>query len=260
MNANRRDLLKIAAASTAYLAGGGAVEAEVAHATPVPADVGRKFLANGRVRPFAGNTIICHAPQQGDNASYFNALLDIYRDAVALPYARKIALTPPSSYHVTIFGGANDQERQPGLWPKAVPLDASMIDCNSWVAQKLKAFSLDCQLPLRFKIDPNPPREAPFVLRLAPVDAQENAKLRSLIERLSASLGIIPPEIDKYRFHTTLGYSLQWLDESEDRDFQSRMTAWRLATARTCPEIQLGAPEYCVLEDMYAFHRQFYLS
>src|SRR6202012_873617 len=109
-----------------------AAEAETAHAPPVPADVGRKFFANGRVRPFAGNTIICHAPQQGDGAGYFNALLDIYRDAVVLPYAKKIALTPPSSYHVTIFGGANDQERKPGLWPKAMPLDASMAECNDW--------------------------------------------------------------------------------------------------------------------------------
>ena len=260
MTSNRRDLLKLAAASTAYLAGGGAAEAEVAHATPVPADVGRKFFANGRVRPFAGNTIICHAPQQGDQAAYFNALLDIYRDAVALPYARKIALTPPSSYHVTIFGGANDQERQPGLWPRAVPLDAHMGDCNAWVGERLKAFSLDCALPLRLKIDLAPPMEAPFVLRLRPVDAQEDAKLRTLIARLSAALGIAPPQIDAYRFHTTLGYSLQWLDADEDRDFQGRMTAWRAAVARTCPEIQLGAPEYCLLDDMYAFHRQFYLA
>jgi hypothetical protein len=260
MTSNRRDLLKLAAASTAYLAGGGAAEAEIAHATPVPADVGRKFFANGRVRPFAGNTIICHAPQQGDNAGYFNALLDIYRDAVVLPYAKKIALTPPSSYHVTIFGGANDQERRPGLWPKAVPLDAGMTACNAWVAQKLKALSLDCALPLRFKIDLDPPHEAPFVLRLLPVDAQEDAKLRRLIARLSATLGITPPGIDTYQFHTTLGYSLQWLDDNEDRDFQGRMTAWRGAINRQCPEIPFGAPEYCLLDDMYAFHRQFYLT
>jgi hypothetical protein len=30
--------------------------------------------------------------------------------------------------------------------------------------------------------------------------------------------------------------------------------------AQRCPIITFGAPEYCLLKDMFAFERQFYLS
>jgi hypothetical protein len=250
----------MAAVSTAYLAGSARAEAEVAHATPIPADVGRKFFANGQVRPFAGNTLICHAPQQGERSAYFNALLDIYREATVLPFAHKIAFTPPSSYHMTIFGGANDQDRRPGLWPGALPLDAPMETCDQWMAEQLKAFFLDCALPLRMKVDLAPPVEAPFVLRLIPCDDAENARLRKLISRLADTLQIFPKDIDTYRFHTTLGYSIQWLDDKEDAMFQALMAKWRRDVAAKSPQILMGAPEFCIFKDMFAFQRQFYLS
>lgn len=83
----------------------------LAKASPFPPDVGSKFDADGRVRPFAGNTVVCHLPQQGEHADAFEAMLDIYREAPSHPFMRKVALLPPSSYHMTVMGGANDTPR-----------------------------------------------------------------------------------------------------------------------------------------------------
>lgn len=257
---NRRDFFRFSAAIGLWVGGAELTRAEVAKASSVPSGVGRKFYPNGQVRPFAGNTIICHTPQQGEHKAYFNALLDIYREASVQSFAHKIAFTPPSSYHMTIFGGANDQDRNTALWPRGLSRDASMDDCNDWVAARLKAFKLNCALPIRMKVDLLPPVEAPLVLRLLPYDEAENVKLRTLISRLSECLEIYPEGIDKYAFHTTLGYAIQWLDAKEDQQFQDLMKKWRDAVARKCPQIQLGAPEFCTFEDMFAFQREFFLE
>jgi hypothetical protein len=227
-----------------------------------PHDVGCKFWPDGRVKPFLGNTLICHLPQQGENAEAFGALLDIYREAPAHAFSRKITLLPPSSYHMTVFGGADDAERKPGLWPGTIPLDAPMEECNRLMGERLRAFKLDCALPLRMTVDMAEPAasEGPLTMRLLPADAAEDRKLRDLRDRLSACLDIRAPDHDHYRFHITLGYQIDWLTAAEDQDYRAALRAWKARLHQASPTILLGAPEYCTLRDMFAFNRQFFLT
>lgn len=242
-----------------------ALGGSLAHAdqrSAYPPDVGRKFDADGRVKPFAGNTIICHVPQQGSGSETFDALLDIYRQLPVHAFAAKVTALPPSSHHMTIFGGANDQDRKPGLWPADLPLDLPMADCDRLLGERLKAFRLDCDLPLRMRVNLAEPAasERPLTIRLLPVDDAEQAKLTRLRERLSQTLAIRAPGHDAYRFHITLGYLCRWLTPAEDADYRRALKGWREGLAKRCPVIELGAPEYCTLADMFAFKRQFYLS
>ncbi|MBB6250993.1 DUF1868 domain-containing protein [Nitrospirillum iridis] len=227
-----------------------------------PRDVGRKFWPDGRVKPFPGNTIICHLPQQGEHAEAFNALLDIYREAPAHAFSRKITLLPPSSYHATIFGGANDAERKPGLWPGTIPLDTPMEECNRLLGERLRAFKLECALPLRMTVDLAEPAagEGPLTIRLLPVNNAEERKLRDLRDRLSTCLDIRAPDHDRYRFHITIAYQMDWLTAEEDGVFRDLLRQWKLGLRQASPEILLGAPEYCTLKDMFAFNRQFFLG
>lgn len=258
----RRTFLKLAALSSAGLVlPERTLAADKTESSKLPPDVFRKFYPDGQVMPFPGNTIICHAAQQGEHSDYFYALLDVYREAQGVDFLkRKVTLLPPSSYHMTIFGGANDKERTPGLWPKFLPIDASMDDCNRALGERLHAFRLGMDLPIRMRIDPTPLPEGPLTFRLLPVDDGQDGKLRDLISRLSDCLEIAPPNIATYRFHTTLGYALQWLSPDEDERFTALMDKWRGQIAAQSPIIVFGAPEYCLLQDMYAFRRQFYLS
>ena len=232
-----------------------------ASAGPLPPDVNRKFYPDGQVMPFPGNTIICHVSQQGEHSDYFYALLDVYRQAQGVDFLKaKVTLLPPSSYHMTIFGGANDKERTPGLWPAFLPLSTPMDDCNRVLGERLRTFKLAMDLPIRMRIDPNPLPEGPLTFRLLPADAVQETKLRDLIKRLSDRLEITPPNIGTYRFHTTLGYAIQWLTPAEDERFRTLMDKWRRQIMAVSPIIVFGAPEYCLLQDMYAFRRQFYLG
>ncbi len=232
-------------------------------ARPAPPDVGRKFFANGRVMPFAGNTIICHLPQQGEDAEPFRALLDIYRMLPSHSFARKIAALPPSSYHMTLFGGANDKERRASLWPSGLPLDMPIAQCNRVLGDRLRTFRLGEEGgPYRMRIDlAEPPvDEAPLTIRLLQADEGEAARLRRLRTRLSETLGIRAPDQDQYRFHITLAYLVEWLTDEEKQDFRRTLAGWKDMLATRAPVLMLGAPEYCTLEDMFAFDRQFYLS
>jgi hypothetical protein len=226
-----------------------------------PPDIGRKFHPDGRVQRFDGNTIICHLDQQGPNSTLFDSLLDIYRDAPAHRFMDKVTLLPPSSYHMTVFGGANDPDRRPGVWPADLPLDLPMAECDRILGERLRAFRLECDLPFRMKVDLSEPgpQERPLTLRLLPYDDAENAKLRRLRDRLAQTLAIRSPTHDAYRFHVTLAYLIRWLTPDEQAAFRDTLMAWQQVVAAACPVIELGAPEYCTLKDMFAFSRQFYL-
>lgn len=226
-----------------------------------PHDVGRKFYADGRVKPFAGNTIISHLPQQGRN-SVFLAMLDIYRQLPSYRFSHKITPTPPSSYHMTVFGGATDTDRVPGLWPKDVPRDAPIAECNKWVGDRLSKFKLDTALPFRMRVDKAEANlhEAPITIRLLPADEIEAKKLSALRDRLSDTLGIRGSDHDRYRFHITLAYLIQRLTEDEKQEYSSALARWRDVVDHQLGVFEIGAPEYCIFRDMFAFNRQFYFS
>lgn len=227
----------------------------------VPPDVGRKFYPDGRVKRFDGNTIICHLDQQGPNATFFNVLLDIYRETPRHTFMRKVTLLPPSSYHMTIFGGANDPDRRPGLWPSDLPLDMPMQACTEALGARLRAVQFGFDQPFRMKVDVREPKadERPLTIRLLPFDDAEERRLRNLRNQLSDILKIRAPRHDEYSFHITMGYLIHWLNSAEQISFRQSLKTWREAVAEACPVIKLGAPEYCVLKDMFAFERQFYL-
>ncbi|MDV6330061.1 DUF1868 domain-containing protein [Asticcacaulis sp. 201] len=257
---NRRGFLGLMAGAGAILGTGLASSMAYAQAGT---DVGRKFFADGRVRPFAGNTIVCHLPQQGEPSKPFHALLDIYRNAPTYPFSSKLAWLPPSSYHMTVFGGANDQGRgRAGQWPDDIKPDTPMDDCNRILGDRLRRFKLDTVLPIRMRFDlDEPPADANALkLMLLPKDAAENARLRDLRNRLADCLKIHSPTHDAYGFHISLGYWLAGLTPQEQEALATSQRLWRHASAAAAPVIALGAPEFCLFKDMFAFERQFYLT
>ena len=252
---SRRELMRAASAG-AVVALAGPSFAKVGRPA-FPPDVGSKFDADGRVLGFPGNTIICHLPQQGVEAACFDALMNVYRDAPRHGFTRKVALLPPSSYHMTVFGGANDHPRMAQSWPADLPLDLPMDQCNRITADRLRQASIRCPLPIRMRVDPaqNPMNGQPLTMRLLPLDDDEGAKLATVRHAISRATQIPLGKLDTYRFHISIGYSTGWLTQAENTEFVSVFNNWSLQVAARVPVINLGAPEFCVFEDMYAFHR-----
>jgi hypothetical protein len=262
---SRRQILELstiaAASSISFM---GSAHADTAlpankHQGPAPDDVGRKFFANGRVRPFAGNTIICHIPQQGEGFTAFDSLVDIYRDLPTRSFSRKVAVLPTSSYHMTIFSGADDQSREGAGWPSDIPRSTSIEECNAIFAQRLEAFRTECQTPIRMTLDEAATQPELITLRLKPINDAENLKLRRFRDRLADFLKIRTPSHDSYRFHITIGYQLDWLTAAELAEFVEAVREWKSNIMKRAGEFTLGTPEYCEFKDMYSFERKLML-
>jgi hypothetical protein len=224
-----------------------------------PAD---KFNASGTVRPFAGNTVLCHLDQQGENATAFHALLDIYREAQAHAFVRRMTLLPPSSYHMTVFGGVNDQGRSKA-WPPDLPIDLSIEECSDIIAERLRASGPYPMEPICMRVDraaAHKDEEHVLRIRLLPLDRNEEGKLHELRDRLARVFGFRRADHDCYVFHISLAYLIAAPTAVESADLRDCASRWREMLERRCPQISLGAPEYCTFKDMYAFHRVTYLA
>jgi hypothetical protein len=220
-----------------------------------------KFNPDGTVRPFAGNTVICHLDQQGPNAGAFDALLDIYREAQGRAFVRKMTLLPPSSYHMTVFDGVNDKDRDQ-VWPAGLTPDLSIEECSRILEERLRTSGPYPVAPIRLRVDIREvPADAKPVLRfeLLPCDADEARKLQGLRDRLAQVFGFRRASHDGYVFRISMTYLIRALEGEESNDFSQCFRRWCEDLERRCPLITLGMPEFCTFKDMYAFKRELYL-
>ncbi|CAN5689524.1 DUF1868 domain-containing protein [soil metagenome] len=204
-----------------------------------------KFHRNGRAKPFAGNTVIAHLPPGGWLAK---GLAQVRAEAAGASFAGKLALLPVASYHMTVFGGADDHHRTPDLWPAGVPLDAPMAICDGIVGERLA--SVICAPPYRLRVDLAKPIQ-PFRFELTPVDADQEQRLRDLRDRLSVAIGVRKPGHEAYGFHTQVGYMVERFTTEEQVAFETAFEAWRVKLAGQV--LELCAPDYCTFDDMLAF-------
>lgn len=224
----------------------------------VPRDVGRKFNADGSVHPFAGNTFVGHLGQQGEDFAYFDALLDIYRDLPRHAFTRKMAVLPPSSYHVTLFGGLNDIDRINGPWPADIPRDTRIEKANDMYLERLERLPRlvpEGAAPFDFVLDqlPKPSLDGAPNIPLRPADEATAARLQALRDRLSALTGLRRPDHDRYRYHMTIGYIFQYLTAEESSELRAAQGRWMERLAAMQRPLRIRRFDYCVFRDMYAF-------
>lgn len=227
-------------------------------ASPAPAapgrDVGRKFHPDGTVKPFGGNTFVGHLGQQGEDFAVFDALLNIYREAPAHDFASKITLTPPNSYHVTVFGGLNDEDQGGPRWPRqlapALPVDAIT---QLWLRQ-LRARAPLTERAFEFEIVmPKAIRDGAPNLPLRPADDATARRLAALRHDLSAFTGIRDKNHDSYQYHMTFGYIQKILTEKEAQSLQAATHRWIEKIPSQGRRIRIPAVHFCSLKDMFAF-------
>jgi hypothetical protein len=219
----------------------------------IPRDTLLKFNPDGSPRSFAGNTVICHLPQQSRLRDAVAVLGDSLRSA---SFAAKLATLPSDSYHVTILGGPNDQDRGRYGWPSDIPAGSPIAECNRIIGERVARFRMRTELPLRFCLD----QEKTFApqrasgLQLVPVDASEKLKLSMLRDRMAA-------EIFRYRaddhetfgFHISLAYQMHGFTAEERREYQELLARHLPAIGGAAPVIELGIPEFSTFENMYRF-------
>lgn len=239
----------------------GSLFAEPQSAQPDPQTpgLGKKFDADGRVLPFAGNTVICPVDHKSEFHRELSRVHDEWQDH---QFIRRIALVPPASYHMTVFSGANDQDRRPGRWPSGIGLNVPMAECNQIVEHRLQEARFPLSLPLRFRIDDDPANQVSdgSGIRLVPFDQTENRKVRHLRDELADVIQIHTPDHDTYQFHITLGYWVQPFTQSEKADYAVTLARTVAELKQKIKSIDFQAPVYCVFDNMMAYRPQLTLN
>ena len=221
-----------------------------------PRWIGHKFEPDGRVLPFPGNTVICHL---SPDSALHHALLTLYDELKSREFASLYVLLPPTSWHMTVFEGVSDQIRKHSSWPGDLSLDAPLNSCTALVEQKLADFDLRSEPPFRMAVDGFEPLEDGIALKVVPATPAEESRLRHLRDRLSKVLQIRHPGHDTYSFHVSLSYMLRRLDQRPE-DYE-KIWAFLQEYRSKLPDVfELGAPEFCIFDDMFAFRRQFFLG
>jgi hypothetical protein len=216
----------------------------------------QKFDAHGNVLRFPGNTLICHVPLFTPLSDALTAVRD---EIKASSYAEALAMLPPESYHMTVFEGVTDDERTRERWPLDLPLNVTLAECTRHIANKLQAFDLGCDLPLRMKLADPGQQMMIGAMSLVPANDEEAYKLCDLRDRLAAYLGFRAPWHDSYTFHITHSYLIKSMSMAPVK--QALAFHSRLYTELVSPVgiITLGAPEFCTFINMQAFDNLFLL-
>lgn len=223
-----------------------------------PPWVPSKFSPSGEVQNFPGNTILCHIPPQ---SPLLQALRSLYARIGAHPFASRVTLLPPSSWHMTVIEGVCDQIREPGRWP-ANHLSSSLEQYTDECAPRVRLVggeleNLGLSAPYHMKAVGLVVSETGISLDLQGATEEEDKRVRRLRDYLADALGFRHPGHETYKFHTGLAYFVQVL-ESCKRDSLKLELEQELAR---CPlSFDLGSAEFCLFEDMFRFDRQFYIE
>ncbi|KAJ6584628.1 RNA ligase/cyclic nucleotide phosphodiesterase [Mycena capillaripes] len=221
-----------------------------------PPGVPYKFDPDGNVQHYPGNTIIAHLSPSSEPELY-NSLLALYDKLKNSHLSHLYALLPPSSWHMTVFEGSVDQVRNSSRWPDDLPIDASLEECTSLYRNKLSSFDLQCDPPYHISITGFDPLQSGIGVHLEPYTVEENARIRGLRDRLSNLLHIRTTNHDTYGLHLSVAYLLRFLTEDQDKE----LTKLLMDHFESMPKrFELGPPEFCTFEDMFAFKRLFYLK
>jgi hypothetical protein len=222
----------------------------------IPRDTLLKFNPDGSPRPFAGNTVISHLPQQ----TRFRAAVVAFGDALrSSSFAAKLAILPSYSYHVTILGGPNDQDRRRYGWPSDIPISTPITECNRIISERIAQFRMHTELPLRFRLDKEKTLapQRPCGLQLVPADANEKLKLRTLRDRMATEVfRYRAPGHDTFGFHISLAYQMNGFTAGERQHYQDLLAQNLTTIGAATSIIELGVPEFSTFVDMYRFEVQ----
>ncbi|MEM5476950.1 DUF1868 domain-containing protein [Pacificibacter sp. AS14] len=237
MAAFRRDPFK-------YLT--GQLENSVRPLSVTQPGLGGKFTPDGRVQSFPGNTVICHLDPA---CPAYAALSDIHSALQSGPHAASFVFLPPSSFHMTVFGCLSGIDQFAALSRGKSGPDGSREAITHGLENKLTSAS---DWPTEFCVSARG-LHGGYSITLEGCSEAEEAKLRRTRDQLANATDIKHPDHDRYTFHFSLAYLIEWLSPDaakavmslSDRLFEEHSSALR--------NIHLGPMEFRDFDDMFAF-------
>ncbi|CEJ83187.1 hypothetical protein VHEMI03208 [[Torrubiella] hemipterigena] len=222
-----------------------------------PPGVPSKFSPSGDVQLFPGNTVVAHIPP---TSPLLAVLYQLYASISQQSTLRtKVALLPPSSWHMTVIEGVTNADCDPAKWPRGRCV-APVQDCTEEFADNLKDLN---KSPVEDGLSPPycarvvglQPLTTGIALRLEAASKDEDLHIRWLRERIAdEAVGFRMPDHDKYEFHVSIAYLLPYLGDAEKRALNTVLQEI-LERFPQFLEFNLDYVEFCSFENVFAFDR-----
>ncbi|MER8367906.1 DUF1868 domain-containing protein [Mesorhizobium sp. M1348] len=209
-----------------------------------PLHLGRRYDTSGNFLNEPGNTVVCHLV----NGSASEAgVIEVRERMRAMPDADRLAFTPVSSLHMTLFQGIIEHRRRLPYWPQDVPLDTSIDAMTRLYLERLNGFKGCGAFNVRVV------EIVPTGLTVAGASTEDRRVMRSWRDALSVPFGYRHPDHDNYVFHITFAYPIRRLDDDRASAWQDLFDDCLSLLAHQAPVIELRPPAFCSFSDMKHF-------
>jgi hypothetical protein len=165
----------------------------------------------------------------------------------AMPDADRLAFTPISSLHMTLFQGIIEYRRRLPYWPSDVPLDTSIDDMTSLYLRRLKGF--ESLAPFNIKVI----EVVPTGLTVAGATVEDRRIMAAWRDALSVPFSYRHPDHDTYVFHITFAYQIRRLADDRTAAWQDFFDDSLALFERQAPVIEIKPPAFCSFNDMNHF-------
>jgi hypothetical protein len=161
---------------------------------------------------------------------------------------------------MTVLDGVREEECEPEMWPvgmKKKTAGGIYKRLCPEIETTVPGIGEGLAPPYHMRIRSFDPAVVGIGLEIEGATAGEEKRMRRLRDRIADTLGFKAPNHERYRFHMSMAYLLRHIDGVE-REELNKVFAQHLPAVQQ--EFELGAVEFCTLENMYAFTRLFYLG
>ena len=212
--------------------------------------VNNKFHKDGKAREFLGNTVICPVPSHSPT---METLLKLRAAVLEEPWHKKMAMLPPSSYHMTVFELVCDQVRDAAHWTSLLPLDATMEETDERFSQIWETLPAPPKFSICFDyLD----IKDYITMRLKPSDNEANQIIRNYRDQLSKAFGLRSPNHESYFFHISMAYAVRRLTNEDLERAAGFVSDWKEKLEESLSTIDLQPARLTFFNDMTHFAKK----
>lgn len=209
--------------------------------------VGSKFHADGTVRAFPGNTIICTVDPQQQSVVYRQALW-AQQALRAMQCSDKFAFLPPASFHMTVMELLCDQVRTASNWSDRLPLTASLDETDRFFIKTAASVPAPNAIRMRFSH-----MRQPGLIALEPCDEETATSLTDYRDAIAQVTGVRFANHDSYGYHISLVYNLIELDAQDQLEVNTTFQRINEHLEKSFGMFEPDAPELVFFDSMFEF-------
>ncbi|RVC80325.1 MAG: DUF1868 domain-containing protein [Mesorhizobium sp.] len=209
-----------------------------------PVHLGTRYDAAGNFLLEPGNTVVSHLVNGSPSEA---AVIEVRERMRAMLDADRLAFTPVSSLHMTLFQGIIERRRRLPYWPRDVALDTGIDGMTRLYLERLEGFQGSGAFRIRaIGVTPNG-------LTVAGASDEDRRILQAWRDALSVPFGYRHPDHDTYVFHITFAYQIRRLADERAAAWQDLFDDCLSFLDREAPVIELNPPAFCSFRDMKHF-------